>query len=99
MKYIKGFGKNYFSLCAITMFSCAKKLQDSEVIIKNNAFKTSTFEEEEKNSTEDCLLFIQTEIEKEPYKSKLNKIFTPLLNQNNLTKQYLFINQLYKERI
>ncbi len=53
MKYLKGFGKNYFTFCSMTMHSTAKKLHDIEIAHKNFIHKIFTTDKEEEESPPD----------------------------------------------
>ncbi|PLY04339.1 MAG: hypothetical protein C0625_16810 [Arcobacter sp.] len=50
MKFLKGFGKKYFSLVAITMHTTAKNLRDNEVFSKKISLNLSDYSQEEEES-------------------------------------------------
>lgn len=61
MKFLKGFGKKYFSLIAITMHATAKKLHDNEVLSKKISLNLSNYSSEEEDPPlEEELLLINT---------------------------------------
>lgn len=61
MKFLKGFGKKYFSLIAITMHATAKKLHDNEVLSKKISFNLSKYSDEKEDPPpEDELLLKNT---------------------------------------
>lgn len=66
MKHLKGFKKNYFSLCAITAYATAKKLCDNETRSKKIGERTQYIlenEDDEDSPPLEELLLINTSFE------------------------------------
>ncbi len=60
MKFLKGFGKKYFSLSAITTYATAKNLRDNEILSKKISFQSTDFSQDEEESPPDEELLFQT---------------------------------------
>jgi len=56
MKFLRGFGKNYFSFAAMAVYSGAKKLHDFEFLVKNSVKPFLLHEKEEDESPPDLSL-------------------------------------------
>ena len=66
MKLLKGFGKNYFSLSVLTMYSTVKKILDILIISKLLSLQTNSFSENDEDSPpeEEFLLEFSTQLNK-----------------------------------
>ncbi len=66
MNLLKGFGKDYFSFSALTMYSTAKKISDISIISKIVSFNNSSLSQDNEDAPteEGLLLELSTQLNK-----------------------------------